>query len=131
MDKIIWLIKSIPIKGVCSFITLTEVLPKPIEMENQKLIQAYRQIIFKSEEFICKPVDKVIAIMAAELRAAYKIKTPDAIHLATAIRDNCDAFLTNDVRLKQVNNIRVLVLEELELDTPENGKSFTPIPPST
>jgi predicted nucleic acid-binding protein len=44
------------------------------------------------------------------------LRTPDAILIATAIMAGCDAFLTNDKRLKQVTEIKVLVLEDLELD---------------
>jgi uncharacterized protein len=38
---------------------------------------------------------------ALSLRVRHKIKTPDAIHLATAIRHDCVEFWTNDERLRQ------------------------------
>ncbi len=37
---------------------------------------------------------------AAELRAKQRLKTPDAIHLATALEHGCDEFWTNDSRLQ-------------------------------
>lgn len=37
--------------------------------------------------------------LAGELRAQYGIKTPDAIHLATAMQNDCGQFWTNDGRL--------------------------------
>jgi predicted nucleic acid-binding protein len=36
---------------------------------------------------------------ATELRAAHGLKTPDAIHLATAIEERADLFLTGDANL--------------------------------
>ncbi len=46
--------------------------------------------------------------LATDLRAKYlKLKTPDALHLAAAIISGCDAFVTNDVQLKAVTEIRV------------------------
>lgn len=60
------------------------------------------------------PVSVAIAERAAHLRAQYRLRTPDAIHIATAMIAGCDAFLTNDLNLKRVQEIRVLVLEELE-----------------
>jgi len=60
------------------------------------------------------PVSVTIAEQAARLRAQYRLRTPDAIHIATAMIAGCDAFLTNDRDLKRVQAIRVLILDELE-----------------
>jgi len=38
---------------------------------------------------------------------------PDSIQLATAVYYSADYFLTNDIRLKSVNEIEILVLDEL------------------
>lgn len=38
---------------------------------------------------------------ALALRARHKIKTPDALHLATAMQHDCIEFWTNDERLQQ------------------------------
>lgn len=35
-------------------------------------------------------------LMAAQLRAKHSIKMPDALHLAVAIQQGCDCFITND-----------------------------------
>ena len=40
--------------------------------------------------------------MAAELRAQHRLKTPDALHLATARFHNCSEIWTNDDRLRSV-----------------------------
>ncbi len=56
---------------------------------------------------------KKICLLAAQLRAAYRLKTPDAIHLATAIDSGCDTFITNDGNLKKVQEITVLTLRDL------------------
>jgi predicted nucleic acid-binding protein len=37
--------------------------------------------------------------LATRLRADYRLKTPDALHLAAAIQSGCDEFWTNDQRL--------------------------------
>ena len=43
------------------------------------------------------------------------LRTPDALQIATALNAGCTAFLTNDFRLQLVTEIRVLVLDEMEL----------------
>ncbi len=40
---------------------------------------------------------------AAQLRADFSsLKTPDALHLSTALHHNCDEFWTNDNRLEKI-----------------------------
>jgi predicted nucleic acid-binding protein len=56
-----------------------------------------------------------MAERAAELRASYGMRLPDALQIAAALGERCDAFLTNDRRLARVTEIRVLVLDDLAL----------------
>ncbi len=53
------------------------------------------------------------AIRAADLRARYNIRLPDALQLARDIDAGCDAFLTNDTQFKRITELKVLVLDEL------------------
>ena len=48
------------------------------------------------------PVTKSIAVEAARLRAAYKLRTPDSLHVATALAGRAAVFVTNDRRLDRV-----------------------------
>lgn len=106
---------SLPI--VTSVVTLTELLNKPIEASDSKLVKAYLDLLLHSQGLSALPVNAAIAEQAAHLRANYQLRTPDALHLATAIESACDAFLTNDKNLRKVTEIQVPVLDELELDT--------------
>lgn len=115
MDEVIRRVKSDSIRLVCSVITLTEVLPIPMRAKRVDLVGDYRSILLKSREFVCKQVTQTVAETAADLRARYNLRTPDALHLATAITTDCTAFLTNDLGLKRVKEITILVLDELEI----------------
>ena len=53
--------------------------------------------------------------MAAGFRARYHLLLPDALQIAVALEAGCEAFLTNDLTLKRVTDLRVLVLDELKL----------------
>lgn len=44
------------------------------------------------------PVDAPVARLGAVLRATYGLKTPDALHLATAIASGASRFVTNNRR---------------------------------
>jgi predicted nucleic acid-binding protein len=47
---------------------------------------------------------------ATLLQAIHDFGTVDAIHLATAIENGCDVFLTNDSRLSRCRDLTVEVL---------------------
>lgn len=98
-----------------SSLTLTEVLTLPFERQAHDLAETYREILLNAPYVHLLPVDVALAEEAARLRAAYRLKTPDAIQVAASIQAGCDAFLTNDGGLKRVQDISVLVLSELEL----------------
>jgi predicted nucleic acid-binding protein len=94
-------------------ITLTEVLTKPIREGNQQLQISYRNMLLTTNNISLIPITAAIAEQAAEFRARYNLKTPDALQIAVAVSQQCDAFLTNDLGLKRVTAVQVLVLDEL------------------
>jgi len=47
---------------------------------------------------------------ATGLRAGYGFKTPDAIHLASAIEEKADIFLTGDESLVRCREVAVEIL---------------------
>lgn len=98
---------------VTSVITLLEVLVYPLRRGNTILAQQYRDILFNEEGLTTIEVSVVIAEEAAQLRATYNLRTPDAIQMATAIDQGASFFLTNDARLPSLPRLAVLVLEEL------------------
>lgn len=103
------------IQAITSTITLTEVLNKPIQAGNQQIENAYRTLLLKTTHLEMVSVTVDVAEQAAHLRAAYNLRTPDALQLATGMVSGCDSFLTNDRQLHRVREIRVLVLDELEV----------------
>ena len=101
---------------IVSTIILPECLMKPLQANDGELVTAYEALFENAEEITLVPVDVQIARRSAHLRARYNLKTPDALHLATAVESACQAFLTNDLNIRRVTELRVLVLDELELD---------------
>lgn len=112
-DEIFKLIKdNFGYHAFSSVITLTEVLTQPLREARGDIVEKYRQFFLNSSNFIVYSVDPIIAEKAAELRAQYGIKTPDAIQFAIGIENNGTLFVTNDRTLKKIKEIEVLVLEE-------------------
>ena len=106
-------IKDKRIQGVASAIVLTEILVVCLREGNETRVQAYRTLLLETENLQVVPVDVAIAEEAARLRAAYNLKTPDALMIATALQAGCEAFLTNDDALRRVGELLVLILKEL------------------
>lgn len=96
-----------------SFITLIEVLAKPIEEKNKKLMRKYEDLLTNSKGLILADMDKNIAIESARLRAKYKIKIPDAIQVTSGMVNGAKAFITNDSNLKKIKEIKIIVLEDI------------------
>src|SRR5262249_14380943 len=79
------------IQVVTSTLTLTEVLTMPFIKNQLQFVREYREMLLNTQSILSVEVDKVIAERAAELRAKYGFKTPDALHVATALETHCDA----------------------------------------
>lgn len=113
MDVVIAEVEQRPLMALSSVITLTEILTRPLKEQNKLLEQEYRDILLNSDTFNLLVVSSQIADSAADLRSRYNLRTPDALHVASALDANCDAFLTNDRGLKRIKEIKILVLDEL------------------
>lgn len=93
-------IESGEITGITSVISLCEVLVHPIRDKHTDLQNRYREILLGSSNFYTRNINSVIAETAARLRASYNLRTPDALQIAAALENNCQAFLCNDKNLK-------------------------------
>jgi len=103
-----------------SLLALAEILVKPIESDNRELVGLYRDLFVDSEGFIARPITIPVLEIAAFLRAQFRFRLPDSIHLASALEFGATDFVTNDARLKLFEQskwsgrLRVWVVEELE-----------------
>ena len=100
--------------AVVSPITLAECLVLPYKQKKPDIAQVFTELLANSESVLFYPIDEVTADKAADLRARYNITLTDAFQLAVAIQAECDAFLTNDIDLKRVTEIPIIVLSEAE-----------------
>ena len=101
------------VRGCTSVITVVEVLVQPKKHGNVILENEYRHILQTSKNFELLMINEQIAEQAADLRARYVIRTPDALQIAAALSIGCQAFVTNDKRLRSVTELKILVLDEL------------------
>ena len=97
---------------VTSAVTLLEVLVHPLRSNNKELATEYRDILLNSK-LMTLEVSSSIAEQAAQLRADYNIRTPDAIQISAALSAGASHFFTNDIRLPEIPSIQILSLDAL------------------
>ncbi|MBF2050107.1 MAG: type II toxin-antitoxin system VapC family toxin [Leptolyngbya sp. IPPAS B-1204] len=96
---------------VSSGLTFMETLVVPMRDHNDSLVATYEQLWLASN--ICLiPINQPILRSAAQLRATTNLKTPDAIHAATALAARPTLFLTNDSQFRAGAGLPVVVLSE-------------------
>lgn len=79
-------------------LTYMECRVKPLRDRDVMLLKKYENF-FELPDNIYLGIEYSTFKRAAELRARHDLKTPDALHLATAIEGGCEEFWTNDHRL--------------------------------
>lgn len=84
---------------ITSDLSLLECLVLPLRVGNQAIINAYLQM-FTQSDLICVPISRDVLTESAALRAQHPaLRTPDAIHWATARIQRVDYLITNDQTL--------------------------------
>jgi len=101
------------IEVVTSEITLAECLVKPFADKDIFAVETYMALLGEQPSLPVVPISRSILLSAAQLRAETKLKLPDAIHVATAKWAECSAFVTNDQGIKESDDLRIIMWDQL------------------
>lgn len=82
---------------------------QPVRKNDTVLLAAYDSF-FTADRFVIAELTAEVIDRATDLRAVHNFSSPDALHLATAIVEKADIFLTGDSVLARCPNIAVEVL---------------------
>lgn len=99
------------IELVVSALTLLEVLVVPYRAGNLALARGYESLLTRGRGVRMVDLTRNHMRLAAQLRSAMGMATPDALQLATALATGCSSFLTNDRRLPSVPGLKVVQLD--------------------
>lgn len=105
VDRVFERIDAGTLPAATSAITLVESLVMPIRRGQAGLQDDFIELMTASDNLRFVPIDQDIARRAADLRARYNLTLGDALQFGAALSADCDAFLTNDIRLKRVSEI--------------------------
>jgi len=102
--------------AVTSILALMEVTVRPWQLQRSDVVQDYEEILTHFPNLTLIDVNRDIASQAARLRAQYRLRPADALHLATALVHGATAFVTNDRQLMRLREHVHIVLLEAYLD---------------
>ncbi|MGH9853999.1 MAG: type II toxin-antitoxin system VapC family toxin [Blastocatellia bacterium] len=100
------------IEVASSELSLLETLVGPLKQNDTALVAMYEQTLTASDVRLISITEDLLR-QAARVRAQTNLKTPDAIHAATALASGCAQFITNDPAFRRVTGLNVVVLSDL------------------
>lgn len=113
LDTLWQTVSTRQITVVTSELTLLEVLVKPLKVGDATTATLFRTVLQHTPEVRMLPINQPILEEAAKLRATLGLRTPDAIHIATALLHGCALLVTNDSAFRRIPDLPIVVLNEL------------------
>jgi len=99
--------------AVTSALTLLEVLAVPFRAGNLPLAERYEALLARGRGLLLVDLTRRVLRTAAQLRALdARLRTPDAIQLASGLVAGCTTLLTNHRRIADAGGVRVLQLRD-------------------
>lgn len=94
--------------GLTSIISLIEALSFPAP---QELLDSIEESFKTLPNFTLCDVTEDIGVEAARIRREYGFRLPDSIQLATGLVKKANFFITNDTRLQNFKELKVVLLK--------------------
>jgi len=100
--------------AILSTISVTELLVKPFAEKQRNRVAVFERFIRSLPHVVLIPPHYDVAKEAARLRGQYRLRTPDALLIATALGEKAEAFITNDGQLRKLKaeGIAIVVLDD-------------------
>jgi predicted nucleic acid-binding protein len=100
-------------RGVASELTLLELTVRPLQLGRQDVADDYEVLLGYFPNLELQPIDRDVLLEAAALRARYRLRTPDAIQIATGVKYGATLAVTNDEGWRNLPLIGTVILSDL------------------
>lgn len=87
-------------RGYISTVSITELLIRPIRTSLDRFTYMH-EFLTGYPNLTVLPMDAVVAVEAATLRASMRLSLPDAVVIASGLLSGCEAIISNDANWKQ------------------------------
>ena len=98
-------------EAVTSTITMTELLVPSYRSNDEDRVDAFYGLLSTYPNLQWIAPDLETADLAAKLRAGYRLRTPDALQAATALRAKATGLITNDPIFARVGELETAILD--------------------
>lgn len=112
-DSVLEAVSEGRIAAVASELVLLELLVAPLKKGAQDVADEIEMTLLHFPHLQLAPVTRSVLVRAAEIRATYGLRAPDAIMVATAVDSGSTLAVTNDDAWKRVKEVEVLLLRDL------------------
>lgn len=99
--------------AVTSTITMTELLVPAYREPDEPRVDVMYGLLSRYENLSWIAADLEITDLAARIRAIHRLRTPDALHAATAVQARATGLVTNDPVFRRVAAFETIILEDL------------------
>ncbi|MGE5123225.1 MAG: type II toxin-antitoxin system VapC family toxin [Acidobacteriaceae bacterium] len=99
--------------GITSTITLMEILIRPLSLGALDVARKYETLLVSFPHLEMIDLDRDIIRRAAQIRADYHLRTPDALQISACLAKGARAFITNDRLLERLKEqIDIIILDD-------------------
>jgi predicted nucleic acid-binding protein len=98
-------------EAVTSTITMTELLVPSYRSNDEHRVDTFYGLLSTYPNLQWIAPDLETADLAAKLRAEYRLRTPDAMQAATALRAQATGLITNDPIFARVGELETAILD--------------------
>ncbi|MGA7364578.1 MAG: PIN domain-containing protein [Candidatus Sulfotelmatobacter sp.] len=99
-------------EAVTSTITMTELLVPSYRDHDEHKVDAFYGLLSTYPNLQWIAPDLEAADLAAKLRAVYRLRTPDALQAATALRVHATGLITNDPVFRRIEGLETAILDQ-------------------
>lgn len=100
-------------KGVASTITLMEINVHPWRIGREDVARKYETLLMNFPNLEIIDIDRDVARVAAQFRARFDVRPPDALQVAASLNSGAQGFMTNDHRLSVLGSLtEIIVLDD-------------------
>jgi predicted nucleic acid-binding protein len=111
--QVIQQLEDAKFRGIASELTLLELTVRPLQLGRQDAADDYETLLSYFPNLDLEPISRLILLEAAGLRARYRLRTPDAIQLATGLIAGATLAITNDEAWRKLPMIETILLADV------------------